>query len=29
MAGGRQSGERTGRGRQIGSPVNLWKPAIS
>ena len=29
MTGGQQAGERTGGGRQIGSPVKLWKPAIS
>jgi hypothetical protein len=29
MAGGLQAGERTGRSRQIGSSVKLWKPAIS
>jgi hypothetical protein len=29
MAGGQQTGERTGGARQIGSPVKLWKPAIS
>jgi hypothetical protein len=29
MAGGQQTGERTGGVRQIGSPVKLWKPAIS
>jgi hypothetical protein len=29
MAGGQQVGERTGAARQIGSPVKLWKPAIS
>jgi hypothetical protein len=29
MAGGQQPGERTGGARQIGSPVELWKPAIS
>jgi hypothetical protein len=29
MAGGQQAGECTGIARQIGSPVKLWKPAIS
>jgi hypothetical protein len=29
MAGGRQAEERPGSARQIGSPVSLWKPAIS
>ena len=29
MAGGQQTGEQTGSARQIGSPVKLWKPAIS
>ena len=29
MAGGEQSTELTGGARQIGSPVELWKPAIS
>ncbi len=29
MAGGQQVGERTGGARQIGSPVKLWKLAIS
>jgi hypothetical protein len=29
MAGGQQAGERPGGARQIGSPVKLWKPAIS
>ena len=24
-----QAGERTGSGRQVGSPVKPWKPAIS
>jgi hypothetical protein len=28
-AGSQQPGERTGGARQIGSPVELWKPAIS
>ena len=29
MAGGHQAGGETGGSRQIGSPVKLWKPAIS
>ena len=29
MAGGQQAGERTGGAGQIGSPVKLWKLAIS
>jgi hypothetical protein len=29
MAGRQQAEERTGSARQIGSPVKLWKPAIS
>jgi hypothetical protein len=29
MAGGLQAEERTGRARQIGSPVKPWKPAIN
>jgi hypothetical protein len=29
MAGGQQAGEWPGGTGQIGSPVKLWKPAIS
>jgi hypothetical protein len=29
MAGGQQPGERTGGAIQLGSPVKLWKQAIS
>jgi hypothetical protein len=29
MAGGQQAGDRTGGATQLGSPVTLWKPAIS